>query len=121
MHISHGVLCQYFLNSIDALNIKNEKHPFIKVKIFSQDNLLCIEVLDNGCGIPKKEIKKIFKAFYSTKQSNNNWGIGLNYVEKVITMHGGKIYVKSKVNKYTWFQIVLPLYSQKRRLFCWEK
>ena len=97
-------------NSIDALKIKNEKHPFIKIKIFSEDNLICVEILDNGCGIKHNDISKIFRMFYSTKQSNENWGVGLNYVEKVLNLYSGRIYVKSKTNVYTWFQIVLPLH-----------
>ena len=99
-----------FSNSVDALKIKNAKHKFIKIKIFSEDNLLCIEILDNGCGISSKDLSKIFKLFYSTKQSNENWGIGLNYVEKVLNLYSGKIYVKSKEGSFTWFQIVLPVY-----------
>jgi len=101
-----------FENSIDALKIKNTKYPFIKIKIFAEDNLLCVEILDNGCGINKKDISKIFKVFYSTKQSNENWGVGLNYVEKVLNLYSGRIYVRSKNNKYTWFQIVLPIYTK---------
>ena len=97
-------------NSIDALKIKNEKHPFIKIKIFSEDNLICVEILDNGCGIKHNDISKIFRMFYSTKQSNENWGVGLNYVEKVLNLYSDRIYVKSKTNVYTWFQIVLPLH-----------
>lgn len=109
-----------FENSVDALKIKNTKYPFIKVKIFSENNLICVEILDNGCGINKKDTAKIFKMFYSTKQSNENWGIGLNYIEKVLNLYSGRIYVKSKYGRFTWFQMVLPTYS-KRRLELWKK
>ncbi len=109
-----------FSNARDAIRAKNTRFPFVKIKMFCEDGLLCIEILDNGCGIDKKDIKKIFRSFYSTKQNDKNWGIGLNYTKKVLDIYAGSINVRSKLGRYTWFQIVLPLYRKRRRLL-WEK
>ena len=110
-----------FLNAFDAINIKHNKYPFVKVSIFCEDGLVSVEILDNGCGISKKNIKNIYKVLYSTKQNSNNWGVGLNYVDKVLRMSRGYIFVRSKENRYTWFQVVLPLTSTKKGGEKWIK
>ena len=63
---------------------------------------------DNGCGIDKKMMKRLFKPFASTKKTFNNWGIGLSHVKDVVDAHFGFINVKSKPNEFTEFQIILP-------------
>ncbi|MCX7994474.1 MAG: ATP-binding protein [candidate division WOR-3 bacterium] len=65
-----------------------------------------IEITDEGPGIPKKDLKKIFKPFYTTKKGGT--GLGLSIAQKIIEAHNGKIEVSSKVGKGTTFKIILP-------------
>ncbi len=69
-----------------------------------------ISFTDNGKGIKKEELNKIFQSFYSTK---GQMGIGLKIVSEIIKNHNGKIEVKSEENKYTRFQIYLPILKEK--------
>lgn len=106
-------LQEVFLNLLSnaeyALKKKNGADPTIKISILSEADICSIDIWDNGCGIERIQIKNIFKAYYSTKTSGSNWGIGLNYAETVVKQHHGNITVRSEVNEYTSFQIVLPL------------
>ncbi len=68
---------------------------------------------DNGIGIPKSEIKKIFRKFYQTGRSKDmtakGTGIGLHLVESIARMHEGKIIAASKgKNKGSVFSLILP-------------
>lgn len=55
-------------NSIEAINEANKKTGIISITIIIEENYACVEITDNGCGIPKKEIKNIFSLLYSTKK-----------------------------------------------------
>lgn len=84
-----------------------------------QVSLLCnlerlytvIEVRDNGCGMSKSQTKKIFEPFYSSKNSNFNWGMGLYYVREIVKSHLGSLRVESKIGEGSSFYILLPKYQ----------
>ncbi len=77
----------------------------IGTKIFEEH--LTIEIKDNGSGITKEDIDKIFNLYFTTKQ--NGTGLGLSIVNQIITAHGGKIKVESNPGKETIFKIELPV------------
>lgn len=70
-----------------------------------------IEVSDNGQGMSKNQMKKIFDPFYSSKNSNYNWGMGLYYVREVVKSHLGKMRVESNTGVGSRFYILLPKYE----------
>ncbi len=55
-----------------------------------------LEVRDEGCGMTKAEQKKIFEPFYSSKNSNTSWGMGLYHVRTIVRAHVGSLRVESK-------------------------
>lgn len=118
-HLSE-VFVNMFVNAADALKKKNGDEPAICIAVMLEDELSIIEISDNGCGIEKKELKNIFKPFYSTKPRIKSGGVGLKYVESVVRQYHGDITVKSEFGKYTTFQIVLPVYK-KRGGRIWRK
>ncbi|MGB9731528.1 transporter substrate-binding domain-containing protein [Calditerrivibrio nitroreducens] len=65
-----------------------------------------IKIKDNGCGIPKDKIDKIFQPLYTTKSKGS--GLGLYMVKLIVEKHGGIIKVESEEGKGTTFQIILP-------------
>jgi len=71
-----------------------------------KDKTVEFSVSDNGYGIPRKNLHKIFEPFFSTREDGT--GLGLSIVETIITQHGGTISVTSKIGKGTTFTISLP-------------
>ena len=115
----HEVFTNLFRNSLEAL--KNTDSPTISVDVISAEGFAIIDITDNGCGIEKKNIRKIFSPLFSTKPSSTNWGIGLHYVSEVLRLHNGRIRVSSEPEKFTTFQVVIPLARESERRFLWKK
>lgn len=67
---------------------------------------------DNGAGIPREELPKIFERFYRSdsarKAESSGHGLGLSIARIIVIAHGGKIQVRSKVGVGTTFSITLP-------------
>jgi two-component system cell cycle sensor histidine kinase/response regulator CckA len=74
----------------------------------SKGNFVELQVIDNGSGIRKKDLKNIFIEGFSTKSKFRDSGLGLHIVKKLIEDHEGKIEVSSKWLRGTTFTILLP-------------
>lgn len=70
-----------------------------------------IEVRDNGCGMAKGKLKKVFDPFFTSKNSNYNWGMGLYYVREIVKSHLGSLRVESREGEGSSFCILLPRYQ----------
>ena len=91
-------------NGIDAINKENGK---IEVALKQDVHYVKIHITDNGCGIPKKDWKNIFRPGFTTK--NSGWGLGLSLCERIINdVHGGKVSVlTSSISEGTTFEIAI--------------
>lgn len=78
----------------------------IKVGCKGEGEYIRIIVKDDGPGIPEKELNRIFRKYYRVSRGQKGFGLGLNYVWRVVSAHKGKIDVKSKEG--CEFTIVLP-------------
>jgi two-component system, NtrC family, sensor kinase len=94
-------------NAIDAIGKNGEIH--IKTSYLSKNNEAKIEITDNGPGIPKEAINKIFDPFYTTKEVGKGTGLGLSIVYSIIEKLGGRIMVASEIGLGTTFTIYLPI------------
>jgi len=71
-----------------------------------------VVLVDNGCGIPRENLKKIFDVFFTTKGPQGT-GMGLSLAYRIIKDHNGDIAVESEVGKGTKFTVSLPIWVEK--------
>ncbi len=94
----------------------NTSNRDIIVKISSDDKIVIVQVKDYGIGVPESEKKKIFKRFYQVDSSFTRkvggTGIGLNIAKVYVEMHGGEIWVESKLDKGSTFSFTLPIRAE---------
>jgi signal transduction histidine kinase len=96
------VLINLIKNSIHAL--ENRKNGKIEIKAFlNSRGRVSIQVIDNGVGILKDVLDKIFIPFFTTKQKGS--GIGLSLSRQILRLHGGTITANSEPNKETIFTL----------------
>ena len=98
------VLLNLITNATDA--VRERDHPKIAMRISRLDDMVLIEVEDNGCGIPEDKVKDLFKPFYTTKMTGT--GLGLVIVKKMIIRMNGTIEIESKKDIGTVVTVTLP-------------
>ena len=108
------VILNLITNAFYAVDEKNKENlkdylPTVSVSTKKKEDNLEIKVIDNGKGIPKEVIDKIFQPFFTTKPTGQGTGLGLSMSYDIVTKgHGGKLKVKTEENKGTTFTIELP-------------
>ncbi len=90
------VILNILNNSKDALkNITNSKR-YIQINTLNCDNIIYIEVIDNGGGIAKNILNRVFEPYFTTKHKTQGTGLGLYMTHKIITQSiGGEIYIEN--------------------------
>jgi two-component system phosphate regulon sensor histidine kinase PhoR len=92
---------------------KEDIDPIIEVGTYNHNNNIVITVKDNGIGMTKDTISKIFDKFYRAHTGNvhnvKGFGLGLNYTRKMVEAHNGKIHVESTLGQGSQFKITIPL------------
>jgi signal transduction histidine kinase len=68
-----------------------------------------IAISDNGNGIPKDIVDKIFQPFFTTKPTGQGTGLGLSLSYDIIKAHGGELKVETEEGEGTTFRIVIPV------------
>ncbi|OPL16151.1 MAG: hypothetical protein AVO38_08755 [delta proteobacterium ML8_D] len=107
------VFLNLILNAIQAMPDGGNLH--IETKVFDKrreegdidDSKVEIKFIDDGIGIHKNYIKKIFDPFFSTREGGT--GLGLVIVHNIVDVHGGSIDVESSNNRGTIFNLTFPL------------
>jgi signal transduction histidine kinase len=103
------VLENLLQNAVDAMADRQESKepPKLVITIGFEYEWGYIRIIDNGRGIPRKNLHKVFRPFFTTKPSKSNWGLGLTYCHRVIKIHRGFINLRSKPEIGTTVEIVL--------------
>ena len=108
-------LTNVVFNLLDnSLKYRSDQRPLM-LEVLSKQvrDHLSIKVKDNGVGIKKEYLKKVFERFYRAPSGNvpnvKGFGLGLAYVKKIINDHKGSITAESDLNIGTTFTIHLPL------------
>ncbi len=87
----------------------NNFSPTLKVLTKNLNGKVEIRIADNGNGIPKDIIDKIFQPFFTTKPTGEGTGLGLSLSYDIITkVHGGEIKFESEAGEFTEFILILP-------------
>ncbi len=96
-------------NAIDAMKGQGE----LTLCTYGEPDNLCVEICDNGPGIPPEIQSRIFEAFFTTKPVGQGTGLGLHISYNIVVLkHHGRITVESKPG-YTCFKIALPFQQSK--------
>ncbi len=100
---------QMILNLVENAIKYSNNETNIKIKTYDVNDYTYIEVEDNGIGIPKDDLPRIFERFYRVDKSRakGGTGLGLAIVKHIVKMFNGEIFVKSTLNKGTKFTIKL--------------
>ncbi|MGL4522043.1 MAG: two-component system histidine kinase PnpS [Bacilli bacterium] len=103
---------QILLNLLtNAVNYSHEGTQ-IKLIVTEVKDVIRFEIVDNGPGIPKEEIPRIFERFYrldkARSRNSGGTGLGLSIVKHLVDAHDGKISVESIVGRGTTFKIEVP-------------
>lgn len=110
MHITNVLF-----NLLDnAVKYRREDVPLeLMIRTWNNNNKLYVSVEDNGIGIKKESVKRIFDRFYRVSTGNRHdvkgFGLGLAYVKKIIDDHKGTIKAESELGKGSKFIICLPI------------
>ena len=115
------VILNLFSNSIDVLSSNEIEDKIIHIKIYQDENNLCIEFLDNGGGIKDEFINRVFEPYFTTKHKSQGTGVGLYMSLQIVTKHlNGEISVKNDTfihNNIKYFgakfTILIPIYLKK--------
>jgi len=112
----------HFTNMISNLldnAIKYSKENLVlKVSTSNQGNNVQIKIQDNGIGMNKETVKRVFEKFYRAHTGNihnvKGFGLGMSYVKTVIDVHKGHIKVESTLGKGTCFTVVVPVADKSK-------
>jgi signal transduction histidine kinase len=98
-------------NALDATGSEGK----VEIRTRLDGSFLQVEVIDNGCGIARDQLDRIFIPFFSTKSSGQGLGLGLAIAYQVITKTGGSLTVESVEHQGSTFRARLPLLPLERQ------
>jgi signal transduction histidine kinase len=99
------VFMNIFINAAQAIETVGE----IVITTGLDGGFVYVKIRDNGCGIEKKNLTRIYDPFFTTKDVGKGTGLGMNVVYNIIKKHDGSISVESEVGQGTEFTIHLPV------------
>jgi two-component system NtrC family sensor kinase len=105
------VNAQHAIEDDGSITIRCRRSPELRIPDLGMEPVPMVEIsiIDTGCGIPEKDLQRIFDPFFSSKEVGKGTGLGLSVSHGIVRAHGGCIEVESTVGQGTTFRICLPL------------
>jgi two-component system phosphate regulon sensor histidine kinase PhoR len=111
--INATLLEQAIVNLVDNAVKYSEPDQTVIVRAEKIGEEVVIKVVDEGCGIPRDHLERIFERFYRVDKARSRkvggTGLGLAIVKHIVSAHGGRITVESSLGKGSTFSIYLPV------------
>lgn len=104
-----GKLNQVFLSLVQNASQAVQQGGVICLRSRLLDDVIQIDVQDNGCGIAADQLPRVFDHFYSTRAVGQGTGLGLTVSRDIVMAHGGRIDIASQLGKGTTVSVFLPL------------
>jgi two-component system, NtrC family, sensor kinase len=115
LETDRGKLQQILLNIVNNAfaAIQGEGHIDIQARL-DKTNRVAITIADDGCGIAREDLTRIYEPFFSTKTGQGGTGLGLSITYGLVQEIGGTIQAESNVGKGTQFTIIIPIRLEKQ-------
>ncbi|WP_304222313.1 cell wall metabolism sensor histidine kinase WalK [Gracilinema caldarium] len=108
-----AILEQAFINLVDNALKYSEPRTEVRILIEATGDNVRIDVIDQGRGIPAKDLDRIFERFYRVDKGRSRaaggTGLGLSIVKHVVSLHNGEVRVESREGVGSTFTVILPL------------
>ncbi len=114
-HLSEA-LCNLLTNAHEAFLMSGKSRERLAMKIHAERLYVGFEVCDNGPGMTRQEQRRIYDPFYTSKNTNTNWGMGLHYVREIVRSHFGKLKLESRPGEGSSFFVAIPRYEPRQDL-----
>ena len=101
------VLLNLISNSLEAMEGNSSARELIIKTSEHKDNIIRIDVIDSGCGIPKENFNKLFVNFFTSKP--DGLGMGLSISRSIVEAHGGRLEAKNNLDHGATFYFTIPI------------
>jgi two-component system NtrC family sensor kinase len=105
------VNAQHAIEDVGSITVRSRRCPEPRSPEPGAEPVPMVElsIIDDGCGIPEKDLQQIFDPFFTSKEVGKGTGLGLSVSHGIVRAHGGAIEVESTVGQGSTFRIYLPL------------
>ncbi|MFQ5637117.1 MAG: PAS domain-containing sensor histidine kinase [bacterium] len=113
IHVDRDMMEQVFLNLFSNAVKYSPENANVTIRLKEDDDVMRVEVEDNGFGISEKSLPHIFDKFYRITDNDKvmditGSGLGLSLVKEIVEIHGGRVHAKSKLGEGSNFIVTLP-------------
>jgi len=115
IEVDYFQMQQVFLNIIinaEYFTTEAHKRGTLTITTKKQNNNVRISIADDGPGISRENLSRIFNPFFTTKEAGKGTGLGLSICHGIVSEHGGQMYARSQPGKGATIVVELPINSQ---------